>query len=151
MDASKYLFSRRKDPFLVPLILIALFVLFVITAFVPLGVVTLLQKLVAWTSGHIVRQIGCTLALGLVGFGLHEFRTRAQVLYGMFEMFVALTGFWYALGSRASPQASAAAIIAGLYVFVRGLDNYRAGITEQHRRMGLDDQHRPLPPPISEK
>jgi hypothetical protein len=147
METPNPVFSRRRDYFFIPLYILAAITLWIALAFIPLGVITLLQRLIAWTFGHFWRQALCTLGLGLIGFALHGFRSRNRLLYGLFEIWVALTGFWYALGAITNPQGAAAAIIAGLYVFVRGIDNYKAGITDQHRRMGLDDQHRPLPKP----
>jgi hypothetical protein len=149
MDAPKHVFSRRSDPFLIPLVIIATVLLMAVIAAVPVGIFALLQRLIVWTSGHFWRQIICTVVLVIIGFSLHKLRAHMRLLYGFLEMMVAGIGFWYALGTSANVKASAATIIASLYVFVRGVDNYNAGITEQHRRMGLDDQHRPLPVPPS--
>ena len=116
-----------------------------IFTFVPLSIFLLLQRIAAFTSGHPWRQVSCAVVLGIIGYALlYQFRTSHRLFYGAFEMVVAVGGFWYALGTAAKPQGSAAAIIASLYVFVRGLENYKTGITNQHKRTGLDDQHRPL-------
>jgi hypothetical protein len=145
MKSPKYVFSRRSDPFLIPLIIIATTVLMAVVASLPVGVFALLQRLVVWTAGHFWRQVLCTVALIFMGFALYNLRVRQRLFYGFSEMVISSLGFWYALSSTTNLRASAAAIIASLYVFVRGIDNYKAGITEQHRRMGLDDKHRPLP------
>ena len=151
MPILKRIFSRISAPILGVLLLIAGVALWAMFTFVPLSIFLLLQRIVAWTSGHPWRQAICSLALGFIGFALYKFRSRNRLLYGAFEIIVATGGFWYALGTTANLQGSAAAIIASLYVFVRGLDNYHVGITDQHRRMGLDDQHRPLTnPPASD-
>jgi hypothetical protein len=145
MEPSKYLFSRRADPFLLPLIIMLGLILWLAVSLIPLSAFVLLQKLVGWTAGNRWHQAICCIALTAVGFALHRFRQRARLLYGEMEIIVAFGGFWFALGTTANLKSSAAAVIASLYVMVRGIENYSAGITEQHRRMGLDDQHRPLP------
>jgi uncharacterized membrane protein len=149
MAALKRIFKHLTAPVLGVIILIAGIAVWSVIASIPLSIFALLQRLVEWTSSHPWRQAICSLILALIGFALYQLRARNQLLYGAFEIIVALAGFWYALGTTTNLQASAAAIIASLYVFVRGVDNYKAGITEQHRRMGLDDQHQPLSAPTT--
>lgn len=146
-QALKRALSHISEPALLALLLLAGLVLWGVLALVPLSFFVVLGRVTAWASIDPLRQIMSTLALGLLGYGFFLFRTRHRLLYGAFEILVAFIGFWYALGTTANLQGSAAAIIASLYIFVRGVDNYRGGITDQHRHMGLDDQHRPLAAP----
>lgn len=140
----KRVFSCISEPALLALLLVGGLVLWGAMALVPLSFFVLLGRVTAWASVDPVRQATSTVALGILGYGFFLLRAHHRLLYGAFEILVACIGFWYALGTTANLQGSAAAIIASLYVFVRGVDNYKQGITDQHRRMGLDDQHRPL-------
>jgi hypothetical protein len=153
MENLKRVSSRILAPALPGVLVVAGLALWGVIASIPLSMLVLLQRVPLWTSGHLWRQVTCTLAFGSMGYALFRFRARHRLLYGSFEIMVALIGFWYALGTTTNLQGSAAAIIGGLYVLVRGFDNYKTGITDQHRSMGLDDDHRPLLaiPPISER
>ena len=147
-DAKAPAASHRSDLMNVGLgvlLVIAGVVLWALISLIPFSFFLALQHVVKWTAGHLWRQVVVSLALCAFSFLLLRLRERHRLVYGSFEIIVALGGFWYALATVASPEVSAAAIIASIYVFVRGADNYKNGILDQHRRMGLDDEHRPLP------
>jgi hypothetical protein len=132
MPFIEHIFSRIGATVLSVLMLIGVVALWVIFTFVPLSISCFSNESWQWTSGHPWRQGSCAVVLGIIGFALYQFRTSHRLFYAAFERVVAVGAFWYALGTAAKPQGSAAAIIASLYVFVVVLKTTRrelAGIT----------------------
>jgi hypothetical protein len=81
-------------------------------------------------------RFGMTVGCGFLAYVLYEMRGFAPKIYSQSEIIVGLAMCWLGLHpsqSSPSPQASllssdqlikALAVIGGIYVIVRGLDNY---------------------------
>jgi hypothetical protein len=63
--------------------------------------------------------------VALVGMGLYYFRSKNRRWYGRFEVLFALAYGWYAVSKVVTVGVvEVLAIIAAIYLVVRGLDNY---------------------------
>jgi hypothetical protein len=69
-----------------------------------------------------------------VGWLLFKVRTTLRWFYGIGEVCVGIAACWVGLNSATTEGlASAMALAAGVYVIVRGLDNYYVGMEEMRR------------------
>jgi hypothetical protein len=76
----------------------------------------------------------------LSSYGLYLFRSKARCTYGLLELLVGLGAIITSVRTPSEPDLSHfIAVLGGVYIVVRGLDNYDQGMKELHGRIGQED------------
>lgn len=97
--------------------------------FLSVGVLLVGFILVAivWTTKHWwIFPLWCA-----VGYGLYVFRNRHRALYGTCEVLVGAAAIYFSISQTANSDfARIISLSSGLYIIVRGLDNFDVGKIE---------------------
>jgi hypothetical protein len=103
--------------------MLLVFVLFAWQLFPGYAVPKLLMGLIVLASRNFAYQLLLSLALVVAACALFQLRKRRLGLYAVIELGVAAQTIWNAVTNVADPTSAMLAVITGVYVLVRGLDN----------------------------
>jgi hypothetical protein len=107
---------------------------FILSLSANLGITAVLDALTQTAKRvgtEIVRAIVLFLLFVLVGFSVYHLRVVRRVTYGIMELAVAIVAMWIAIDAMAGGVFSLpfiVALLSGLYIMVRGLQNIDDGL-----------------------